>query len=338
MPFVSDIAGPQRPLTSWPVLGPGSLRRTSTIDTHPTGTGDADVDLRARDVAAGPTGGVDVVGHTTLRAHLTDRVITDISATTDERLAELRGTRVGPGFRAAVGELLGRDVGRATLLHLLLDDWAGASLVSGYATQHAAITSGVEEKMPEGVADLMAGICAGFAPDAAIIDFSRRNGIIPCVHGPLAPPVANAGDAMHPVEPLRAHGMRRMRRLDLNPDNTTSAASVAFDAHFRDSHVDEFGVETIVHEYTVVGSVELASRTITDVTATVRVLPWQECPGAIGSAGRVTGMTVGELRNRIRTEFVGTSTCTHLNDTLRALGDLAALIDIHGRDHLASHR
>jgi hypothetical protein len=59
------------------------------------------------------------------------------------------------------------------------------------------------------------------------------------------------------------------------------------------------------------------------------VLPWQECPAALGSAGRINGMAVGELRNRIRTEFVGTSTCTHLNDTLRALGDLGALLDAH---------
>jgi hypothetical protein len=42
-------------------------------------------------------------------------------------------------------------------------------------------------------------------------------------------------------------------------------------------------------------------------------------------------MTVGELRNRIRTEFVGISTCTHLNDTLRSLGDLDALLDLGER-------
>ena len=34
-----------------------------------------------------------------------------------------------------------------------------------------------------------------------------------------------AADAMHPVKPLGAHGMRRMRRLDLTP-------GLAFDAHF----------------------------------------------------------------------------------------------------------
>ena len=45
------------------------------------------------------------------------------------------------------------------------------------------------------------------------------------VHGPIAPPLDATG--MHIVEPLRAHGMRRLRRLDLNPDDS-------FDAHFRE--------------------------------------------------------------------------------------------------------
>ena len=83
-----------------------------------------------------------------------------------------------------------------------------------------------------------------------------------------------------------------------------------------------------MHEYTVEGSVDASTRTITSVTANVRVLPWQECPGAIGSAARIRGMTLSEMRDRIRGEFVGTSTCTHLNDTLRAIADLDALLDL----------
>ena len=113
------------------------------------------------------------------------------------------------------------------------------------------------------------------------------------------------------------------------PPFRPDGASASFDVHFRDSHVDGSGAGTIVHEYTVTGAVDLATRTVTDVTAAAaRVLPWQECPGALGSASRVEGMALGELRNRIRTEFVGTSTCTHLNDTLRSLGDLGALLDL----------
>jgi len=324
MPFVSDIVGPQRPVTGWPLLEPGTIRRTSTIDTHPDGPGRFHADLRARDVRIAVDGTAEVVDDVVVRAQLSAGLIDHISGD-DDRLDQLRGSRVGSGFRATITRLLGADVGRATLLHLLLDDWVGASLVSGYGTLHAAIVDGTEQPMSDVVADHLAGVCSGFAPDAAVVDFTRRNLLMPCANGPLAPALSEpADDALHPTEPLRAHGMRRMRRLDLHPHD---AASIAFDAHFRDSHVDGSGAQTIVHEYTVTGLVDLATRTIAEVDAVARVLPWQECPGALASAGRVNGMTVGELRNRIRTEFVGISTCTHLNDTLRALGDIGALID-----------
>ena len=326
MPFVSDIVGPQQPVQTSAPLVTGALRRTSTIDTYPAGTGDSDVDLRARDAVARQDA-VDVLDEIRVRAHLSERVIDDIrSSPRDDRLAQLLGCRVGPGFRSAVGKLLPEEAQRASLLNLLLDDWVGAALVSGYAVQHAAIVLGVEEKLPAGTADNMAGICAGFASEASLVGYARRNGTIPSVHGPVAPPLDIEGDdGLHAVEPLRAHGMRRFRRLDLRP---VDAVSADFDAHFRDSHVDGDGVETIVHEYTVAGSVDTSARTITSVTADVRVLPWQECPGAIGSAERVRGMTLSEMRNRIRGEFVGTSTCTHLNDTLRAIADLDALLDL----------
>jgi hypothetical protein len=321
MPFVSDIKGPQQPVQTPAVLVAGSLRRTSTIDTHPAGTGESDVDLRARDVVAGHQG-ADVVGEIRVGAHLSQRIIDEISSTPHhERLAELRGCLVGPGFRSTLNTVLPGEAQRASLLHLLLDDWVGAALVSGYSVQHAAITLGIEEKLPAGTADRMAGICAGFAPEASLIGYARRNGTIPSVHGPQAPSL----DGLHPVAPLRAHGMRRFRRLDLLPP---AANSADFEAHFRDSHVDGDGVETIVHEYTVAGSVDASTRTITSVTACVRVLPWQECPGAIRSADRVRGMTLSELRDRVRGEFVGTTTCTHLNDTLRCLADLEALMDM----------
>jgi hypothetical protein len=324
MPFVSDIMGPQQPVHTFAPLVTGALRRTSTIDTHPAGTGDSDVDLRARDVVARPRS-VDVLDEIRIRAHLCERVIDDITSfPPDGRLAQLLGSRVGPGFRSAVAKLLPEEVQRASLRNLLLDDWVGAALVSGYAVQHAAIVLGIEQKLPAGTADNMAGICAGFASEASLVGYARRNGTIPSVHGPVAPPLDIEGDD-NAVEPLRAHGMRRFRRLDLRP---VDAVSADFDAHFRDSHVDGDGVETIVHEYTVAGSVDTSARTITSVTADVRVLPWQECPGAIGSAERVRGMTLSEMRNRIRGEFVGTSTCTHLNDTLRAVADLDALLDL----------
>ena len=317
MPFLTDVVGPQRPVTTTPSLAPGTLRRTSTIDTHPAGSGASDVELRGRDVVARESG-VDVLDHVSLHAHLTDRVVDAID---DDRLAELRGNRVGPGFRSTVARVLPDEAARASLLHLLLDDWAGAALVSGYALQVQAAILGDEQRLPLSVTDNLAGICAGFAQEASMVTYAQLNGVIPSVRGPVAPPVDGA---RHEVEPLRPHGMRRYRRMDLRSGDATSAG---FDAHFRDSHVDGDGAETILHEYTVEGVVELPARTISAVEATVRVLPWQECPGAISSALRVRGMVLSDLRRRIKGEFVGTSTCTHLNDTLRCLGDLDALLE-----------
>ncbi|KUI07731.1 hypothetical protein AU192_09640 [Mycobacterium lehmannii] len=328
MPFVTDIVGPQRPVETWPPLVAGALRRTSTIDTHPDGAADSDVDLRARDVVV-RRGAVEVLDEIAVRARLADRVIETIEAVAggDERLGRLVGKRVGPGFRSTVGELLPTEIPGSTLLHLLLDDWVGAALVSGYALQYATIVAGTEEKLPPGTADRMAGICAGFAPEASLVGYARRLGTIPSVHGPQAPPIDI--DGVHAVETLGAHGMRRLRRLDLHPpEQGVARYSARFDAHFRDSHVDGDGVETIVHEYTLAGAVDVATRTITAISADVRVLPWQECPGAIGSAQRVQGMRLAELRDRVRREFVGTSTCTHLNDTLRAIADLDALFEL----------
>jgi hypothetical protein len=323
MPFVSDIVGPQHPVTAWPPLRPGTRRRTSTIDTHPQNPHRADAQLRARDLWVDSSGNPEVLDDVVVRARLTERVIDEITGD-DPRLDRLRGARVAAGFRAAVRDLLGSDTARSPALYLLLDDWVGAALVTGYGAHHADITGGVEWPMSDAMSDHLAGVCSGFAPDASAVDFTRRNMLMPCVRGPLAPPLG--GDGMQPLEPLRPHGMRRMRRLDVIPNGATAA----FDAHFRDSHADAEGIETIVHEYTVVGEIDLASQSISQLTAEARVLPWQECPGALASAQRVAGMAVAELRDRIRTEFTGISTCTHLNDTLRSLSDAQALLDARG--------
>jgi hypothetical protein len=64
------------------------------------------------------------------------------------------------------------------------------------------------------------------------------------------------------------------------------------------------------------------------------VLPWDECPGAAGSAARLVGQPVGALRRIVGDELRGTSTCTHLNDLLRSLADvphLVALLPTPGR-------
>jgi len=55
------------------------------------------------------------------------------------------------------------------------------------------------------------------------------------------------------------------------------------------------------------------------------VLPWFECPEAAASAGRLAGRTLDSLRVGVRADFLGATTCTHLNDMLRAFADVGVL-------------
>jgi hypothetical protein len=93
---------------------------------------------------------------------------------------------------------------------------------------------------------------------------------------------------------------------------------------FRDTHVDPDGVETVLHEYSIEATVDEELR-FTSIEAAPRVLPWIECPWAAPSATRLCGQPVHGLRRLVRDNFHGVETCTHLNDMLRSLADIAPL-------------
>ncbi len=173
----------------------------------------------------------------------------------------------------------------------------------------------------------MADQCAGFVTGGLLMS-SFASGEPAIVTGPEAPDLSDPDDplAWHETGELPVHGMRRARRVDVTA--SPGGAEVQIDAMFRDTYVRADGVPTIVHEYTLLATVERATGRILDSRATPRVLPWQECPGAVQSAGRITGMTLPELHSRVRRELHGTGTCTHLNDLLRSIADAQSLIDL----------
>jgi hypothetical protein len=82
------------------------------------------------------------------------------------------------------------------------------------------------------------------------------------------------------------------------------------------------------HEYEVNARVDPRGWTLVEATATPRVLPWPECPQAVPSGQRVAGRSLRSLREDVREDFVGTSTCTHLNDQFRSLADAALLGEV----------
>ena len=80
------------------------------------------------------------------------------------------------------------------------------------------------------------------------------------------------------------------------PRSSGPEAAYDLDVHFRDSHMGEDGIETVVHEYSVTGGVDPSGATIAGVTARADVLPWMECPGALASAERLAGLPVVDFR------------------------------------------
>jgi hypothetical protein len=74
--------------------------------------------------------------------------------------------------------------------------------------------------------------------------------------------------------------------------------------------------------------VDPAAGVVLSCVATPHVLPWLECPVAAASATRLAGVPLAGLRGHVRQTFGGTSTCTHLNDTLRSLEDVSTLLPL----------
>jgi hypothetical protein len=302
------------------------VRRTTTHDAvRPDGlTGRLLVAARGRDLRTDDDGEAREIGAVQVDldiAFLSQRTIE--SSTIDppaEGIDRLVGASAASGFRALVDEVLPGERETGSLRYQLLDDLPVAVLVSGNSL-HAVLD------MPREPNRMITGVdqCAGWAAGASIMAGWDDDGATPRVTGPLAPPLATDTDplAWHPLAALGPNDMRRWRRIDVWVDD--DGAHV--DAFFRDSHVLPDGDDTVLHEYGVAAVVDPTTRTFTSCSATLGVLPWQECPAALDSAGRLVGTSVDGLRGLVRQTFTGTSTCTHLNDMLRSLQDVPTLLD-----------
>jgi hypothetical protein len=334
MHIVPKRAGPANPLAGSPERPFGSARRTTSIDTsRPDGLDqESVVDARARDLVTDAAGDARRQDDQSFRARIgpNRNLIAIESDPLEPRLAQLLGLFVGPGFRAKMAEILPDQVASQSLLYALLDDLPGATLVSGYAVQRGEPTpSSIARRASptfENHVKASEDMCAGWASNATIMVAFREKGSIPAPLGPPAPRLERQDDSLswHTMAPLPHESTRRRRRLDLLPLGDTGERS-AFDSHFRDSYRDAQGEESVIHEYVVTGSLDETMTRIGHVQTEARVLPWLECPAAVGSSVRMSQKPLAELRVQVRNEFVGTSTCTHLNDAFRFVSDVIPL-------------
>ena len=312
--------GPRDPVTATPPRVPGSVRRTTNIDQR---RGDAYELLGAgRDIRTNADGTTTELDEVRLRAELDAvGVITAIESDPPEpALATLVGAHNQRGFRAAMDEAVPHHRDAATVLHQLLDDVPMVALISQYGWTREL---GDDFDLPAESADRLRDRCAGWVNDGVMLGAMDETGIFPIPLGPDAPDLDDPDDplAWHEMEPMVPKAARRRRRLDL-----LDGDPLAVDVHFRDSHLAVGAPEDVLHEYTLQATVDPDGLVVLSAEAQARTLPWPECPNALASAARLAGEPVAGLRAKVHTDFRGTTTCTHLNDVLRSLAGVSALV------------
>jgi len=245
----------------------------------------------------------------------------------------LVGSMVGSGFRAQVAAVLPGE--RGTPLGLLLDDLPGVTLISGYvrvrSEAHAGLPAG--STVPAAALDAMTDVCSGWRTGGRAMASVASGDGIPLQDCPPAPDLAGGeessdGVGWHDIGPLAPGAMRRRRRIDVGkpaPCPDDKDVPVEVDAMFRDTYGEPDGTEVVLHEYGLQAALDPDGLVVRSIEAAPAVLPFQECPLAADHVSDLVGQPIGELRTTVRERLRGTKSCTHLNDMLRVLADVAYL-------------
>lgn len=328
--------GVHAPTEGTPARRPGSLRRTSTVDALRPAPLEQQLILigSMRDLLTPKSGAASVLAEARSRTEIHDTdcgpFVTSVATwPAVDGVGGLVGLRAGRGFRGGIDARTSARPGTGE--YLLLDEVPMCTLVSGYAVMHAgargnhARLSVPRSKRNGAVHGVDA--CAGFTTGGTIMT-AMAAGENAVATGPEALSVLDPDDALAwhelPAE-QPADAVRRWRRTDVWRDE---GGRWLIDSFYRDSHMAPDGLETVIHEYTVEAAVDGQTMTVLECSSTPRVLPFVECLPAAGSATRLAGLQLGELRSLVRSTFTGASTCTHLNDQLRGLADVEPLVQM----------
>ncbi|MEW9855312.1 DUF2889 domain-containing protein [Novosphingobium sp. M1R2S20] len=312
-----------------------SVRRTSSIDVAwPDGPEAPRLMVgRARDMltpAGGGEGQVLAEGGFRLRM-AEDKTITAISAEPPHPGVDaLVGERGGNHLRMALRERLPKLIAQGDPLYLVLDDISGTALVSAFAWSqwYPDWAEKLRERMGEeqmaGMMQQRTNVCWGLK--------EGNSGLRP--EGPPHNVAdADAGDLVNPSDPRGWHalyeqdgpGFRRARRIDVVRDPI--AGTLRIDSAFQDSAKQREGGRVAVHEYALRATCDAGTLEILTLEAEPLILPFSECPGAIGTAQRLVGKRLDAIRDEVLALLRGPEGCTHLNDALRALADVPKLAE-----------
>jgi Protein of unknown function (DUF2889) len=316
------------------------VRRTSTVDGfRPDGPlGPVILTGRARDLQC-QRGGDLLVDEAFMEVEV-DWIHGQIIRRVDVRprnpgFSQLIGIGARIGFRDAYSKMLPNRWGDGSLLTLLFDELPITSSLSRHGLiQNGTISlhprdqdpAALASRRPRGESDLP--ICAAWIPGGAYVQAVRRSGTPLLTEGLPAPPLVDPADAngWHAVPPLRPTEFRRRRRIDVNPPSAPGRP-IEVTSLLRDTYANDSGEELVIHEYEATLTVEPLSNIVLSAAAHPRSLPGPDCPQAAQSATRIVGLRLEQLREHVRATFHGLTTCSHLNDHLRALGDTHRLLE-----------
>ena len=330
---MDQAAAPTRPLGPSPLRRPGSVRRTSTIDTSwPQGiSGEMVLTGRARDLLT-PSDGtpprVLAEGGFVVRASPLREILAISIDAPGPHAQQLVGARAGGKLRAVLGDIMPEERSAGTPLYLILDDLSGASLVAYWAWSrwddawlNAAAQGG--QTSTAGRNGKMEGVCIAFTPGSSALEgvpgssFSEHSGA-------AVPPLPHPDDrpGWHDLPAQTGCGMRRARRIDVWLDG-----AIRIDSSFQDSATVPQGGRRAVHEYRLSAEADPATGKISALHADPRILPYKECPAAAANVQVLVGSPLATLRMTVLDTLAGTKGCTHLNDALRALAEVPILLN-----------
>jgi hypothetical protein len=329
---------PANPFGPSPLRRPGSIRRTSTLDTvWPDGMGKPFLmrgharDLYTSAGGAAPT----VTAEDRMTVHAApDRVILELNTSRFNAESQaLVGCRGGGHLRREIAKVLPQDHAQTTPLNLLLDDFSGASLVAGWIwTQwNPDWIEQMRKRLAAG--EIRApgpreGVCTGFAPGSSALtpDGMRQNVV-------AVPPLPHPDDpeGWHELPVQQGPATRRARRIDVWLDGL-----IHLDVGFQDSGVAPDGRRLAIHEYHVTAAADPDTLELVQVHSEPRILPFRECPSASPNAERMLGAKLSDLRLAVLDKLPGVLGCTHLNDVLRSMADAPNLLKRLKREEAAT--
>lgn len=332
MTSTDQLSPPHRSAGPSPRLAPATLRRTSSLDvTWPEGQqGPKRLIGRARDFVVAKDGrsGATVAEHE-LEARFTQdwKLLSIATSPPREALRDLVGTSGGGGFRKALRQVIASDQAVASPLAAILDDVPGAVIVSGVAWSEWDPNWMKRMFGDVPLAQMLKareGVCMGHARGSSAQDPEHRSAHLDHADAERRQR-SDDPDGWHCMPEQDGVGFRRVRRIDV-----ARGATIRIDAEFQDSATRPDGSRFAVHEYGLSVEADRDTRAILSIAVDPRVLPYGECPAVAGNLPRLYGERLDDLRQAVPASLPGAAGCTHLNDALRGLADVPALLGYLG--------